>query len=139
MRTWVLVISLFLALSAAAVSVAATTSWASAAGKICTSWNAKAKATLTPLPKTASQTYQWTVRATALEKAELSALKKVPHATPAGARALRSVNTDIAEIQVGIADWRAGNKSGFARVFVAWQNDHRPHKAFLAAGAKACG
>jgi hypothetical protein len=139
MRTGVSVISLFLALAATAVSVAATASWASAADKICTTWNAKAKATLTPLPRTAGQTYQWTVRATALEKAELSALKKVPHATPAGARALTSASTDIAEIQVGIADWRAGNKSGFARVFITWQNDHRPHKAFVAAGAKACG
>jgi hypothetical protein len=139
MRTGVLAISLSLALFVAAVSVAATASWASAADKVCTVWQAKAKATLTPLPKTPTEIFRWTLRAAALEKAELSALKKIPHATPAGVRALASVDTDIAEIQVGIADWRAGNKSGFARVFIAWQRDHRPHTAFVAAGARACG
>lgn len=139
MRTWVSVISLSLALVSAAVSVAATASWASAADKVCTSWQAKAKAALTPLPKTPTEAYRWTVKAVALEKAELAALKKIPHATPAGVRALASVDTDIAEIQVGLADWRAGNKSGFARVLIAWQRDHRPHKTFVAAGASACG
>ena len=124
---------------AVTASPAASSSWASAADKVCTAWNAKAKAALTPLPKTAGETYRWTVKAVALEKAELSALRKIPNATAAGSRALASVATDIAEIQVGIADWRAGNKSGFARVFIAWQRDHRPHRAFVAANAKACG
>jgi hypothetical protein len=138
MRTGFLVVSLTLALLAATASLAATSSWASAANKVCTAWQAKAKAALTPLPKTPTETYRWTVKAVALEKAELSALKKIPNATAAGSRALAAVGTDIAEIQVGIADWRAGDKAGFARVFAAWQRDHRPHAAFVAANAKAC-
>ena len=139
MRAAVLVLTLTIALVAATVSSAAPSSWASAANKVCTVWKAKTKATLTPLPKTPSQAYRWTVKAVALEQAELSVLKKIPNLTPAGSRALASVVTDIAEMQVGIADWRAGNKAGFARVFVAWQRDHRPHTAFVAANAKACG
>ena len=139
MRTGILVISLSTALFVAALSAAATASWGSAADKVCTVWKAKAKAALTPLPKTPAQAYSWTLKAAALEKAELTVLKKIPNATPAGARALASVDTDIAEIQVGIADWHTGNKAGFARAFVAWQRDHRPHAAFVAAGAKACG
>lgn len=139
MRTGVLVISLSFALLMAATASAAPSPWVTSADKLCTTWKTKAKAELTPFPKTAAATYRWTLKAVALEKAELAALKKIPNATPAGVRALASVTTDIAEIQVGIADWRAGNKAGFARVFIAWQNDHRPHTAFVAAGAKACG
>jgi hypothetical protein len=34
---------------------------------------------------------------------------------------------------------RSGDKAGFARIYNAWQKDFRPSKAFLDAGAKACG
>jgi hypothetical protein len=120
--------------------VVAASSWSAQANKVCVVWQAKAKATFgaTP-PKTPAQAYSFSVKAAAFEQAELSALEKIPNRTPAGARALSSVKVDIAEINVGIKDWRAGNKTGFVRVFIRWQNDHRPHRAFVAAGANACG
>jgi hypothetical protein len=139
MRTRLLLVGLVVGLLPATTSPAASSSWASAANKVCTAWQAKAKAALTPLPKTLPQTFRWTVKAVALEKAELAVLAKIPNPTAAGSRALASVRTDIAEIEAGIADWRAGNKAGFARVFLAWMRDHRPHAAFVAANAKACG
>ena len=139
MRAGVLLVGVVVALLAATASSAASSSWASAANKVCTVWQAKARAALTPFPKTPAEAYRWTLKAVAFEKAELAALRKIPNATAAGSRALASVATDIAEIEVGIADWRAGDKAGFARVFVTWQRDHRPHAAFVAANAKACG
>ena len=125
---------------AAGPSHAASTTWAARADTVCKSWTAKAKAALgTTAPKTPAQGYQWSVKAVGLERAELAALRKIPSPTPAAVRALASVKTDLAEITVGLDDWKAGNKAAFVRVFNAWQQDHRPHRAFLAAGAKACG
>lgn len=117
----------------------ATSSWASRADHVCTVWTTKAKAELGTKPKTPAQLYAWAVKATAIEQQELVALERLGSPTPAGKVALASVKTDIAEIEVGLRDWRAGNKTGFARVFVRWQLDHRPHAAFVKAGAKACG
>jgi hypothetical protein len=139
-RGWVVVVCAIAATSVTGASEAASTTWASRADKVCTVWAAKAKAALgTASPKTATQAYEKTVKATGLERAELAALTKIPKPTPAGMRALASVRTDLAEITIGINEWRTGNKTGFLRVYTAWQKDFRPHRAFLAAAAKACG
>jgi hypothetical protein len=121
-------------------SLAASTTWAASANKVCTAWKAKAKAQLgNTAPKTPQQAYEMSVKATALERGELAALMQIPNPTPAGTRALTAVKTDIAEIAAGVAAWRSGDKAGFARIYNAWQKDFRPSKAFLDAGAKACG
>lgn len=128
------------ALAAAGAAAAAPSSWAARADKVCTTWQSRAKtSSLATRPKTTPQMYAWAVKATAFEQRELAALEQVPGVTAAGRAALAAVRTDIAEISVGLRDWRAGDRTGFLHVFVKWQGDHRPHRAFVAAGARACG
>lgn len=130
-----------LALAVTAAAAAATASpWARRADAVCVVWSARAKAALgTKPPKTAAAAYQFSVKAIRLEREELAALRKIPGVTPAGRRALHSVDVDLAEIEVGVHAWRAGDKVRFVRVYDRWQSDFRPHRAFVAAGAKKCG
>jgi hypothetical protein len=124
----------------ASTGEAASPTWASQANRVCKAWTAKARAQLPAAPpKTPASAYQVSVKAVAIERAELVALAKIPNPPAVGVRALASVQTDIAEIAVGLADWRRGDKAGFTRVYDKWQSDFRPHAAFLAAGAKTCG
>jgi hypothetical protein len=124
----------------AGVSEAASPTWAARADRVCTTWTAKATAALgNTAPKSPAQAYAKSAKAIGLERAELAALRTIPSPTPAGTRALAAVKTDIAEITVGLNDWKSGNKAGFVRVYNRWQKDFRPHRAFVAAGAKACG
>ena len=139
-RAAVLLASIVIVCSAAGASRAATATWVSQANHICTVWTAKAKAQLpSATPQTPAAAYRVSVKAVALERSELAALAKIPNPTPAGVRALASVQTDIAEIAVGLKDWQKGDKAAFARIYNKWQTDFRPHAAFIAAGAKACG
>lgn len=118
----------------------AASGWAAKADSVCAAWNAKAKAALgTAQPKTSAAVYAFSVKAVAVERGELAALQRIPGPSAADRKALASVRTDIAEIQVGLNDWKHGNKQGFATVFVRWQHDHRPAAAFAAVGAKTCG
>jgi hypothetical protein len=124
----------------AGASQAAPGPWASHANRVCTAWTARAKAQFpSAAPKTPALAYRLAVKAAAFERAELVALAKIPNPPAAGVRALAAVQTDIAEIRVGLADWRRGDKAGFTRIYNKWQTDFRPHAAFVAAGAKACG
>ena len=139
MRGLIGAVTVVVAAATAVAASAAQTSWATQADKVCTVWTAKAKKVMSGgPPQTAPAAYAFSVKAVALEQGELAALSSVPNPTAAGNRALRSVSVDIAEIRVGLKDWRAGNKAGFVRVYNIWQADHRPHRAFLAAGAKVC-
>ena len=127
------------AAAAMALTASAATSWATQADKVCTVWTAKAKKVMgAGPPQTAAAAYAFSVKAVALEQGELAALRRIPNPTATGKKALRSVSVDIAEIRVGLKDWRAGDKAGFVRVYNVWQADHRPHHAFLAAGTRVC-
>lgn len=124
----------------AAVAEAGTLSWATKANRVCNAWTAKAKKVLGNRQiKTAAQAYSFSVKATSLEKQQLSALEKIENPTASGKKALQAAQADIAEIETAINDWKAGNRSAFTKAFVKWSNDRRANKAFIAAGAKDCG
>ncbi|SRR6266516_6422058 len=121
-------------------AAAAADTWATRADAVCRTFVARARAELgTTAPKTLAQAHTFTVKATTLEAENLAALRKLPGRTPAGTRALAVLRNDIVEAKAALAAWNAGNTELFRRRFIAWANDHRPKRAFAAAGAHACG
>ena len=119
---------------------AGTSTWAQKADRICKAEAAKAKKVLGNRQiKTAAQAYSFSVKAAGLEREQLAALKKVGSPPQAAKKALTAAQTDITEIESAIADWKAGKRAAFTKLFVKWSNDHRANTAFVAAGASDCG
>jgi hypothetical protein len=128
-----------MALLAGGAASAAGGSWATKANALCRTYTAKAKALLgTTPPKTLAQAHTFIAKGVPLEAAEANALAKIPGATAAAKRALAAVRTDVAEGRAVLAAWST-SKARFATLYTAYLNDRRPKKAFLAAGASACG
>ena len=123
----------------ATVAQGGTSAWAKQADRVCSVWDAKAKKVLgTMPPKTSAKAYNFAVKVAALETGELAALKKIPHPTTAGAKALHATQADIAEVKAAIHDWRVGKRAALAKVYTAWVSDRRADNAFIAAGARGC-
>lgn len=118
----------------------ATTSWATQADKVCTVWKHKASTAFgTSQPKTVKALYAFVTKARPFEVGELDALRKITLPRPAAAsKALSFAAGDIAEIDHAIAAYRAGKTSLFERDAIAWLDDHRTSRAFVAAGARSC-
>jgi hypothetical protein len=129
-------IAVVVALVAGGTASAAGGPWATKANAVCRAYLAKAKAALTPQPKTPAQARRWAAKAVAIEESELTALTKIPGRTAAGTKALAAIHTDIGEAKAALA---APTTARFAALFTKWGNDHRPKRAFLAAGSTACG
>jgi hypothetical protein len=79
------------------------------------------------------------MRARPVEAGRLTALRAIPSPPKAAAKALQLAQTDIAELDRAIADYRSGNSTIFRRDVKIWWNDARTTVAFVVLGATACG
>jgi hypothetical protein len=131
-----------LALALAAASVAAPSPWAVKANATCKAWQHRSAALLgahPTLPKTPTATYRLMQKARPIQLGELEALTAIRLPRPAAAtRALTLAAADIAELDDGLAAYRAGNQAKFLERAFAWLTDTRAERAFKALGAPAC-
>jgi len=139
-RVGVAVIALVLV--SAASADAAASPWAVKANAVCKVWQQKAAAEFGPNPaepSTPAAMYRFMQKARPIEAGELNGLKAIRLPRPAGAaRALTFAAADLAELDQGLAAYRAGNQTKFLERVIAWQTDHRATRAFKALGAPAC-
>jgi hypothetical protein len=126
------------AVTPAAASPTAQSSWAVQANKVCLVWLAKAKKAFGS-PVTPAQLYSFAVKAKTMESQELAVLKLIPGRTAAGTAALAAVKVDIAEVGSAITAWNQGKPALFVQMLKRYLNDGRPKSAFAVAGANQCG
>jgi hypothetical protein len=133
---------LVLAPAFAATSVAAPSPWAVKANATCKTWRQKSAAVLgahPTMPKTPAATYRFMQKARPIQVGELKALSAIRLPRPAaGTRALTYAAADIAELDAGLAAYRAGNQAKFLERAFASLTDTRAQRAFKALGAPAC-
>lgn len=129
-------------LASCAAASAAASPWAVKADAVCAAWHKKSVAIFGAHPQkptTAKQIFVFLVKSRKVETGILADLKRISvPPPPAAARALSAAAADVHELNVVIGGYGAVSNAEFKRDFLAWANDNRANRAFVAAGARGC-
>jgi hypothetical protein len=128
--------------AAAAVAFGATSPWAVKANAVCAAWDKKAASIFGSHPQkptTAKQMFLFLVESRKMESGILGDLRRISvRRPPAAVRALSLAAADVRELNTVIGVYGAVSDAEFKRDFLAWANDNRANRAFVAAGARGC-
>jgi hypothetical protein len=139
-----LAVAAVLACGAAAASAAwgAMSPWATMAHVVCAAWDKKAASIFGahPVkPTTARQMFAFLLESRKMETGILGDLKRISVTRPpAAVEALSAATADVQELNTVIHLYGAVSSAEFKRDFLAWANDNRASRAFVAAGARGC-
>lgn len=129
--------------SSAADASAGAGTWATRADVICVKEGARVRKQLLARPRATTDAQVYTLLIEVFRPAEarlIRLLSAIPGPRPdAATRGLRFSKIDLAELDSAIAAYRADDLPLFERRVQIWFADGRANRAFVAAGAKACG
>jgi len=109
---------------------------------VCAAWDKKAASIFGahPVkPTTAKQMFMFLLESRKMEKGILGDLEAIKvKRPPAAVRALSAAAADLHELNIVIGLYGAVSSAEFKRDFLAWANDNRANRVFVAAGARRC-